>query len=227
MNEKELIKACENNISEEVKSLIEKGVDINLEYDYWTPLTKASEKGHFNIVQYLVENGAEIDKENGYGWTPLMCASMNGFLDIVKYLVDKGANIEIKTDSKWTALTFASTEGHLEVVKYLIKSGADVNVRDDKNRSIIDCILNGASDVDDALLSDKHLKIIEILKENGVDFGNYKKSSGGMKFESMDITENKDNTITISKKGEQHLKYNKEDIKKFFKNIDDKFSNEV
>lgn len=206
MNEEELIKACEDGDLEKVKSIVEKVTDINLEYNDWTPLTKASEKGHLNIVKYLLENGAEIDKENGYGWTPLMCASMNGFLDIVKYLVDKGANIEIKTDSKWTALTFASMEGRLEVVKYLIKSGADVNVRDDKNRSIIDCILNGALDVDDALLSDKHLKIIEILIKKGVGFGNYKKANGRTKFESIDDIKDKIRN---------------------FKNIDDKFSNEV
>ena len=65
MNEKELIKACEDGDLKEVKSLVEKGADIDLEYDNWTPLTKASEKGHSAIVEYLVENRAKIDKENG------------------------------------------------------------------------------------------------------------------------------------------------------------------
>ena len=64
MNEEELIKACEDGNLEEVKSIIKKGVDINLECDNWTPLTKASGEGYLDIVKYLLKNGAEIDKED-------------------------------------------------------------------------------------------------------------------------------------------------------------------
>ena len=211
--ELELMEACEKGELEKVKSIIEKGLDIDLEYNNWTPLTKASEKGHLNIVKYLVENGAKINKENGHDWTALISASKEGLLEIVEYLIEKGANIEIKTDCKWTALTFASMEGHLEVVKHLIKSGADVYLKDDKNMSIIDCILNGASDVENALLSDKHFNIIKILQEKGVSAGNYKKSNGKMVNNKIIRIKIKDDIIYLEdEKGEVLSKYNKKNF---------------
>lgn len=213
INNEELMEACEKGELEKVKSIIEKGIDIDLEYNNWTPLTKASEKGHLNIVKYLVENGAKINKENGHDWTALISASKEGLLEIVEYLIEKGANIEIKTDCKWTALTFASMEGHLEVVKHLIKSGADVYVKDDKNISIIDCILNGVSDVENALLSDKHFNIIKILQEKGVYAGNYKKSNGKMVNNKSIRIKIEDDTIYLEdEKGEVLSKYNKKNF---------------
>ena len=131
MNEEELIKACEDGDLEKVKSLIEKGIDINLEYKWWTPLTKASEKGHLDIVEYLVKNGAKINKENGHDWTALMCASMNGHSDIVEYLVENGANINIKNENGQTALILVSNEDneHLNIIQYLVDNGADINIK--------------------------------------------------------------------------------------------------
>lgn len=160
MNEEELIKACEKDDLEKVKSLIGKGLDIDLEYKFWTPLTKASEKGHSDIVEYLVENGAKINKENGHDWTALMCASMNSRFEVVKYLVEKGANINIKNDEGWTALMLASNEDeeYLDIIKYLVDNGADINIKN--------------NDGDTALIlasKKEHLGIIKYLIYNKAD----------------------------------------------------------
>jgi len=40
-------------------------------------------------VLTLIEQGANIDKEDGNGWTPLYFACYKGHLSIVKYLVEK------------------------------------------------------------------------------------------------------------------------------------------
>ena len=127
MNEEELIKACEDDDLEKVKSLIGKGIDINLECDNWTPLTKASEKGHLDIVEYLVKNGAS--------WTALMCASMYGHINIFEYLVENGADVNIKSEEGNTALILVSNEDnedkeHLDIIQYLVDNGAaDINIK--------------------------------------------------------------------------------------------------
>jgi ankyrin repeat protein len=56
-----------------------------------TPLFIASQYGYKNIVEVLVENGADVNKMNNDGKTPLMVASENGNKDVVEVLVKKGA----------------------------------------------------------------------------------------------------------------------------------------
>ena len=87
-----------------------------------TALRYAAENGHFPMVEYLVEKGADIEAKNGvamsYHWceithssltypylwiyqrgsTPLLYAAGYGHLPMVKYLMEKGANIEAKDE---------------------------------------------------------------------------------------------------------------------------------
>ena len=46
----------------------------------------ASEKGHLEMVKYLVENGAEVNVTDELNRTALILASANGHLEIVRYL---------------------------------------------------------------------------------------------------------------------------------------------
>ena len=48
--------------------------------------------GYYAIVQYLIENGADIEAKDYWKKTSLHIASEYGKTDIVRYLVSKGAN---------------------------------------------------------------------------------------------------------------------------------------
>lgn len=78
-------------------------------------LTTAASNGFFDIVKYLVENGANVD-ESKYG--PLKWSVSNGHLDVVKYLVEQGAFI---CD---TAMYYAITGCHFDIIEYLLSKGA-------------------------------------------------------------------------------------------------------
>jgi len=41
----------------------------------WTPLHRASKKGHLSVVEYLVNQKAEMNVKNKDGKTPLLVAS--------------------------------------------------------------------------------------------------------------------------------------------------------
>ncbi|ORX76482.1 ankyrin, partial [Anaeromyces robustus] len=62
-----------------------------------TPLFMACENGNENLVKFLIEHGAIINKENRDNKTPLFLACENGNENIVKYLVEHGANTNIET----------------------------------------------------------------------------------------------------------------------------------
>jgi len=65
-----------------------------------TPLHFAADKGHLDVVKYLVNQKTDINAQaNGYSpGTPLHLASQNGHLDVVEYLVNRNADANAKTN---------------------------------------------------------------------------------------------------------------------------------
>ena len=47
----------------------------------------ASQKGHLEMVKFLIENGADVRKENKDGVTPLSIASQNGNMEVIEFLL--------------------------------------------------------------------------------------------------------------------------------------------
>jgi len=68
----------------------------------WTPLHEAAANGHLCVVEYLVNQNADINAKNSKVvvffccYTPLHLAADNGFLSVVEYLVYKKAEINAK-----------------------------------------------------------------------------------------------------------------------------------
>ena len=63
-----------------------------------TPVFLAAQTGHLDVVDLLIENGADKDKANNAGWTPVFVASQQGHLDVVRLLIEKGAGKDTATD---------------------------------------------------------------------------------------------------------------------------------
>ena len=86
-------------------------------------------KKHTNmqIIRYLVEHGADINKINKYGEVPLTYACRNGNILLVKCLVEHGADINKENNESKTPLFKACSNGNEAIVKYLVEHGADIN----------------------------------------------------------------------------------------------------
>ena len=59
----------------------------------FTPLHRAAANGHLSVVEYLVNQEADINAKDRYEKTPLHLASSNGHLSVVEYLVNQEADI--------------------------------------------------------------------------------------------------------------------------------------
>ena len=73
----------------------------------WTPLHYACAKGHFDVAQFLVANGAKVDALSVGNTTPLMMAVQSGNEQLVKLLLDKGADLQIRNNNGLSAIDIA------------------------------------------------------------------------------------------------------------------------
>jgi ankyrin repeat protein len=119
-------------------SCAEANVDINLPHQSergGTALYVAAQKGHLEVVQRLVQHGADKDRATYDGWTPLFTAAEQGRLAVVQYLVQLGADKDQAGNLGWTPLWIAAARGCFEVVQYLVQQGADKEKADNSGRT--------------------------------------------------------------------------------------------
>lgn len=90
-----------------------------------TGLHIAAMHGHFQMVEILLGQGAEINATDRNGWTPLHCAAKAGHLEVVKLLCEAGASPKSETNYGCAAIWFAASEGHNEVLRYLMNKEHD------------------------------------------------------------------------------------------------------
>ena len=78
-----------------VKSLLDRGVDVNARVAQWaTALTVAAVSGHKEVVELLIERGADLNEDNDYGSGALEAAAQYGHEEIAELLFEAGADME-------------------------------------------------------------------------------------------------------------------------------------
>jgi ankyrin repeat protein len=89
----------------------------------------ASENGHEQVIQLVIEKGADVNAYLKYGrMTALHLASRQGHKQVVRLL--KGADVISRDGRESTALHLALNERHEQIVRLLIEKGADANDRE-------------------------------------------------------------------------------------------------
>lgn len=84
---KQMIEASQLGYLGFIKSLVEKGANINVHGDNGlTPLMEAARRGRYSIVKYLVNEGADINACADDGSTALRLAASSRHWEIVDFL---------------------------------------------------------------------------------------------------------------------------------------------
>ncbi len=73
----------------------------------WTALLYASENGHAEVVDRLLNAGASINARAVLGWTPVILAAKEGRRDVLDLLLLRGGDLRDKNIDNKTAITFA------------------------------------------------------------------------------------------------------------------------
>jgi ankyrin repeat protein len=157
-----IVIAAREGALDSIKVLIDlKANPDNPSADGSTALLVAVQNGHYDVANYMVEHGADINKQNDKGWSPLYLAvkhrtvetgtipvpNADQALPFVKVLLDRGVNVNTRTGSNteirngqratWlneagaTPFLRAALCGDIEVMKLLLAKGADPNINTD------------------------------------------------------------------------------------------------
>ena len=84
-----------------------------------SPLWVACNNNHFDVVELLLANGANVELSDTHGSTPILAASEEGHVDIVRKLLQSGARRDVADDDGDTALSLAIAGGHRDVANML------------------------------------------------------------------------------------------------------------
>lgn len=94
-------------------------------------LHEGARGGHLDVVQALVEKGANLNIKDVDERTPLYWASERGHPEVVVFLLEQGADPTIMDADRRTILHRAARYGHTAVVKILLsKTKLDVHSKD-------------------------------------------------------------------------------------------------
>lgn len=129
-----LYKASKCGDLEKVKLLFRHNTEIDIDYSdnefMQTALYIASERGHCDIVSFLLDLKCDPNISNMYNETPFYIAHNNGHTNIVKTMLR--TNSVFFEKSNGTSLYMASSAGYTDIVKSLLTYNIDVNSIDNE-----------------------------------------------------------------------------------------------
>lgn len=185
----DILVAARDNRADTVADLVRRGMDPNTSDRAGTTLLMfAAGHGNLQLVDFLVQSRANLQKKNSYGdtataiaalrghlaivrrlveagadiagtgWNPLHYAAFSGHGDIVAFLAGKGAPLDAPAPNGQTALMLAAKSGHADAVRALVDADADLDLEDPQGQSAL-ALAETAG----------HTRIADYLREEGAE----------------------------------------------------------
>lgn len=176
---KNLTKLSSDADLEQIKKTLNENPDLvnhRLKNDE-TFLTDASWQGDFEIAEYLISRGIDVNLRNKWDNTALHNAAQKGHAKLAALLLENGAKINARGNSGNTPLHSSVLKKQAEVATLLIDKGATVDASNDYNQTplvyaswggnpdIIWTLVENGADVNYAAMADN--TILHNLAANG------------------------------------------------------------
>ncbi len=111
--------------------LIEKGADINVK-DKWnlTPLSRANQLGHWEVVNLLLEHGVELPSDLREIQKVAHYAAAKGHIKLFEQLMQRSKGTNLKNPEGGSFLHSAAEGGAKEIAEMLLKEEIPVDQKD-------------------------------------------------------------------------------------------------
>ena len=120
--------AAEQGQLETLKKCLDNGVDINVTNRQGrTAIINASLNKHYECVSFLINAGADIDKQDQTCFNPFLLSCLNNDLTLLRLVLPANPNLDLLTRFGGVGITPASEKGHVEIVRELIEK-TEINV---------------------------------------------------------------------------------------------------
>ncbi|KAH7150207.1 ankyrin repeat-containing domain protein [Dactylonectria estremocensis] len=137
--------------------LLSKGMSIEAEGQFGTPLRSSSLMNRKSTVQFLLQRGVNVKTGEAKG-NALYVSAVKDHADIARMLMAEGADVNQKTGRLGTVLQAAAYHGHKSIVNMFLEAGADVHAK------------GHFRDAFHAAADGGHQEIIMMLLERGYKF---------------------------------------------------------
>lgn len=123
-----LLTACKMGLIDIVRSLIDRGVDVNYSGFFGSPLHEACRLGDLKILEILSSKGADINRLDGRGLSAFYYAWKSQHLDVVRMLLANGARIQgsVRVDSQHSLIEAACHVGDIELMDLMLNCATDI-----------------------------------------------------------------------------------------------------
>jgi len=161
---------CRNEIAK-VKKLLKNGVNINNTRNISgdTPLFCAIKAKNVEMVNFLIEHGADVNYQMPHGYSALSIASSVsswGNEEIVELLLEKGLDVNKQDGFGCTPLFDATHYLNLAIVEVLLDKGADINIKNNSGNSVLSELCNS----EELHPLPQKLVLIQVFLDAGADW---------------------------------------------------------
>ncbi len=161
-----------------IRLLLAYGADPNISGNI-TPLAKALRLENIEIVQLLLESGADVNRQNAFGWSVMHLAAHQlekGERTFYELLLKHNPNMNVQNYKKQTPFMIAVKYDTSRSIANLIKQGADINAEDENantpllyaakhgNSDVVKLLINSGTDIDAKNREDGSTALIYMVK---------------------------------------------------------------
>lgn len=121
--------AADGTYADLVEALLDRGAEIDIKVNGWTPLLLAGRKWDEFSAQILVKRGADVNARDFHGRSVLHWFTIQGCRETVPFLLENGVNVDIQDHFGQTALHWAVASDHPVIARRLLGGQASASMQ--------------------------------------------------------------------------------------------------